>query len=732
MGRIDRLSLLRRTYAALQHGSDDLKVQCWTETKNETETVVTSCPIPSKILGIYPFPQTVVLVHVDGRIQRLSIDLQSPVENIEPNEYSEGHGDIRIHSHTVTRLPVSGMIHLRLVVGAEQQSLAVYNIKMNSSDDTSPNDTTFFRSDLKMTKDMLMKHSQAALSEAGNIALTTSGPKTTDLTCFDSANNFMCTFPLPQNVRGPSIPTDLRWLNETHLLVTSSSLVSIWDVRFRSCHASISLPEHSNLLCVVAQKPNKTSRSHSRSFLVFSTPTDLYLAQLAFSKDITLMDAMGKQPSMTKIKDSWLQDVAIQSTWKDSLGAISNDARVCITAIQHAKSGAEIDAIMEEFLFPDSVRKSKVAKQAERQAMAHAGSNSKAKRRQTREAQASRAMVNGHTSDSEKKTTNGQPEAIPEDAEAESDSEDHELLITLQEEVAQTTYPAIEAFSTHQTDVVLSVPFVAKLLETIFATLPERERNTTFPMGTVDFLLKKGLLSISTLSAAGVSLEKVVKNRPELRMRLLQDMPGLLPDHLLLILKEFATVKDTLPAALFAVVNQLNNWDESLIIEAISLYLKQTDVEIILNYLSEEMFQRQASNGESTYRVSDDALCSALTAFLDSLGVSNLVLSRVATELVKTMRPCVAHMVEQHETLDSTSSCISELLMKARLLETLSKPKTVPGAASVQSNPEPEARRAEMPLDKVKRPEKGQSQRAKAHARVQGIGALYTIETLAI
>lgn len=213
----------------------------------------------------------------------------------------------------------------------------------------------------------------------------------------------------------------------------------------------------------------------------------------------------------------------------------------------------------------------------------------------------------------------------------------------------------------------------------------------------------------------------------------MEEAIGLLPEQLIDLLHSFLDDQAHLPLALTTAISRLDIYDEVLVTLAIKSKLETSDIETLMSVLQVELQGRLLpSEPSATLRIQDELLCACITNFLDALGVSNLMFSIKFTELLKELRESVSQLIASNRSINATATYLSELLMKARLVDTSKERTTIKDTGAVQSNPEPRPRQGNQSLDRIKKMEKGQTQRAKAYARVQGVGSVYTIETLQI
>ncbi|CCG81642.1 protein of unknown function [Taphrina deformans PYCC 5710] len=733
---VDRTLSIRRTYAALQTGADEMKVRCWTERSLDSDTEVTTYVTKTAVGRIYVLADCVLLLYANGNLERHTLDLASVVETIAGNEYLGNTKGTVLQTSTISSLATPDEVELHLVM-SNDTGVKLYHIKISTtSEAASDKGTAFYVDDIKVGRKLQQpQNDHFALTDGARLAIALPSNSHTDILYFERPSAEAQTLRVPHAANsGTSNKTHLEWLNATQFIILIGASMSIWETAFKTCQASLGLERTCNLLAMVPQK--SASGVKSGTMLVMSTNTDIYLSQATFTKQTTLMSAIGKQPRAKKEKESWLQDVPIQSTWKDSISSITQQAKSCLAALEHAKSGSEIDAILEEFLFPEGEEQGRKSKQSKKHAGNHQQVNGLPNGKKANASENQSVMAtDSNASNSGLQNGHAHKAQLAESIGDESEDEEKQLTDILEREVKDQVYPTLETFSSYDTDVSLSVPFITSLLRVIFVKLPAiaDQKASVFPAATIDFLLRKNLLSLSSFSRAGIELEVLIKSYPDLRLRIVRDVSGLLPAHLIAILQSCIVEAEPARKLISAVLSRLDNFDEALIVDAVRSGLRQEQILMLLQLLSDELQERLEKHLDTpTLTISDETACASITVLIDSFGISNIMFSKTSLALISRLRTSMAQVISQHELIGSTDCCVSELLMKARLLETSNKPKTVFAADRLPSNPEPEPRRGEMPLDKVKKTEKGLGQRAKAHARVQGIGSLYTIETLQI
>lgn len=750
----NRLNLQRRTFAALQTGSDHLRIQLWHESVSG-DTEITVFPIKSKVIGLHLLQDSVLVLQENFNIIRLNLDLTTVIEEVAGSSYVDVASD-RILNHAFSTEDLQPTDACKLTIIAANSELTISKIKFYPLQDETTLETEIFQTNILASQDLnvsVLSPQSIQIGPRGQVAIISLESKFVLLNIFGEAQTSFKPMHIPVSKDTKITDISFLWVSQTQFLIAVSNTLSLWNCTYKVLLSSITIPDNTSLMTLIPQKP--TANGINGALLALSNLSEIRLTTIKFRKEVHMLDVLGRQKPPKRLAELWLEDVSIQATWKDSLAEVAGPARRCLSAVQQAQTGAEVDAIMEEYLFADFDKqygKSKSERKLSRRAALYAGVESKGKkflarkRKQQRSHGLNTSVSDNHadlfaerdtlsTGDgSRHKQTNGTTDSMTKNsssAEDGSEVEETVLAAALQAEVATRTYSAKNEFTNVTTATVLSRPFVDRLLHIIF--VEGKFEKGSFPVATIDFLLKSGLFSLSNTSEFDVSLETVLKSHRELRIPILEHAKGLDPSQVLGILATFLEDPVQLLRALELSLTRLGVHEEANVSMAIRARLSVDASEKLFICLGDELRERlETDKASSKLHVSNELLCAGITMFLDSFGVSNLFFSNHAAGVIPSIRESIAQLLQQMSQIVSVSSCVTGLLLKARLVEG-GRVRTVPGQGPEEiENPEPEAKKSDMTFEKIKKAEKGQSQRAKAHARVQDIGSLYSIETLQI
>jgi hypothetical protein len=650
---LDRRAETRTIYAVMVTGPDDYKLQRWHQQGLNAEPQITSSHLDTAIAGLHLVSGALLLVYDNGDLVWYSLELEQlakkPFAAIRP-------GNTEILSHRL----VHGAATTLYVVSKTEESVWHDSVMLSDAQDY----------DLKVSS--IRSHVLASANQH-HVAISAQGTSASigRSSIVLQENNSSAILELQTTDHEqfkPSDITSLTFLNDTHLLIVQAKQASIWNLTYSTLQSTIDLPNSAH--CATIIKPiSKLSKQMEDAHAVFVGLSNIYLAPISFPKSSQLVHTLRAHRSANKLSNSWLVDVDLQATWKESLTGLSAPARACLAQLADVANGAQFDGILEDYLFPSKIEAPMSRKAAQK---------------------------------ANKEKSNDEPSKV----------------------VPAKKYTSKARFTSYDTLMTPSEPFIAQVLRLALVTLPTKLGKDFSATATLDFLFQTGRFALSSLPQSDALFEQLVEEE-SMRQRIAEFAAGLLPEHLVLILQKELS-QSTSSKRLGTVLGRLYVHDTATVSHAIRSVLGNAETEELAMMLESELHQRLSADEKTNLSVHNDVLCSAVTSVIDALGITNVVLTEAMRSMMLRLRSSVAQMVQETETLCMMTSCISELLFKARLVEPV-KTRTVQRKSA--SNPQPQAREGYFALEKVKKEDKSLSVRSKGLSKSLGVGR-YTIERL--
>lgn len=575
----------------------------------------------------------------------------------------------------------------------------------------------------------------AAFNDSGQLAL--------GVRCSDTAKVFLLNQSLSTiksyNVESSSATKNslkapqVVWLSRTSLLTSLELDVRIWSLPYMTCQAHAILPISSRTLTSIAT----TSRSKNAKdmVVVVQRENSLYICRSTVSRSNNLLESIGKKHTSSLLANSWLQDISLQSTWKNTGDSVDTNAEACLHDLESVKSGREFDRLLGNYLKVDLAESEETQETNERyikDSRPPNRTNLARDKHQVIMSEQTQTSAKDHQYPAEGERS-PLSEALPSSRRTvpgvQSETESTKLDLELAEEI-RSAFPH-RKHQSPQSDAakLLSTTFVERLIGLVFLEFPTRLPEE-IASGTIRYLFGKRLVRLPEGEQADKILDFMVQHKSPLRTNLMQPSVELLPKQLLVLLKSFFGEDGTFEKALSSILPALADFDSKLVHTALSSVLAPSEISVVLQILQNDLKSRVADPlGADRLSVSEDVLCTSITRFLDAFGYSNVVLSSTSSRDVEALKQCTASLVRETEQVDATASHIAQFLMKCRAQDMVKANNKSRAKGVVQQT---DVTIASNKLEKLKDSTEGMSGRARAYARVVGVGSAYTIETIQI